>query len=143
MIWTDKKIQQWKQTAFNRAWKGLESQGWERCVAEDTGECLWILRIQESDVTRCAVGWVLDDQLLEDRRRQDYADRVEGEHRAVWRSDLLPAELPKPEDPDQELALTRFLGELEEAHDKTRTPTRLRSEIRKVAAKHNLEVPKC
>ena len=66
-----------KQEAFDKAVRGLASQGWERSV-DVSG--LWpVCSYRGPGGRRCAIGWLISDELAEDRegcavREFDYSE---------------------------------------------------------------------
>ena len=49
------------QLMFDRAWNGLKSQGWERCVRGILGDCVYRVTLEDGTVRHCAWGWVDKD----------------------------------------------------------------------------------
>lgn len=138
--WSKQKLHDWMQEAFNRSWRGLASQQWERGRAEND-ECVWAAR-KDGSVLRCAVGWILDDTRLLELLDSEDGLPVHGDFSDVWDRDVLPSALPKPDNQDDQFELSGFLSELQQAHDQSDALTRdMESNLRELAHSYNLRVP--
>ena len=137
---TDVDVHQWCQTAFNKAWEGLASQGWEKCTDQE-GSCVWAMEMEGGEVRHCAVGWLIDPEKMPP---MDEYGVVQGEYETALAEELLIPELPTLNDVEWHYHHCKTcLGELQLAHDTNYTHIGMNmvGAMERVAAKYGLKVP--
>lgn len=111
-----------EQEIFNAAVRGLASQGFERCVAEN-GNCVY----NGPDGRHCALGWVVPE---EDRHLL-----IEGTspyHLSVGLISTVRG--------NDDISLN-FLASLQQAHDKAANAEKVKQNLRNFGREHDLELP--
>lgn len=125
-----KTEREWRQAAFNLAFRGLRYQGFERsAVRRDYvgTTCLYRKSGEASGRVCCAVGWLIPD----DKFDADYnSARVECAEGMIM-------------DALQPITVERlsFLSSLQRAHDSGDTPNTMERNLRDFATKHRLRIP--
>lgn len=109
------------QEMFNRAYLGLRSQGFERCMSDDRDRCCYL----NYKGMRCAWGWVDTDLTSFDERNvTELAEHCTG----------IAGELDKDG--------IIFAQELQEAHDYGASPPVMMNNLQQLVNKYNLTIPK-
>lgn len=108
-----------RQEMFDRAVKGLASQGWERSLGAG-GKCSY----RGVDGRRCAVGWLLDDEDVDGFAQVPYGG--------------LPSHVRSKLGGDTHYC---FVGHLQNAHDYGKTPIDMRCNLRNLAEWYGLALP--
>lgn len=133
-------MQEIKQALFDRAVKGLASQGFAPSYLPDNGTCAY----RGEDGKRCAVGHLIPDAV--------YKPEMEG-HNALdllapgssWGAGLRATDLEGMAgydiDEGQEQELAEFLFGLQGCHDSTASPGVMRVELQDFADLHGLALP--
>lgn len=109
------------QRKFNKAYKGLASQGFEKSVRGADDMCAYRGRGK----TRCAIGWLIPDEL--------YKKSFEG--CAADESKVLEAAGFEEDD-------FLFANDLQDAHDRSITPNEIKEALQRFARNWELTVPK-
>lgn len=110
-----------KQEMFDRAYRGLASQGWKR--AADGGRCLYLT----DDGRRCAWGWI-DPEATASVEAMSIGDVRDLKYERVGLASSLDKE-------DLNFAL-----DLQQEHDMSTDRTLARN-MREFAARHSLAIP--
>lgn len=113
-----------KQEIFNKAYRGLESQGFQRSARRD--RCLY----RGPDGLKCAVGWLIPDEKYEGRIEMYVLNINELEFMEYLTPILGPL---TPED-------VIFLRHLQSAHDQP-APDDMKYALHRFASTHNLTIP--
>ncbi len=116
-----------RQEMFNRAWNGLKSQGFERCMALCGGheQCAYT---DETGTKHCAWGWV------------DPAAAASGSAGSVYLLQDEKVGIAGAVD-KYDYAMVKFMADLQSAHDSGKTPADMEQHLRSFALKYELEIP--
>ena len=109
-----------KQEMFNRAVRGLRSQGWEQAYSNERGSCVY----ETEDGKRCAYGWI-DPSLGR--------ETIGSVQTLCYRKIGLAAELDR-------IAIL-FAEELQMAHDTSKNSEHMRTKFVMLAEIHGLTWP--
>lgn len=124
--------QEWKQAAFNGAFRGLRHQGFQRALARKdlADRCVYRAGGNRDARVCCAVGWLIPD----DRWVPELNSGIVVSHPVV-RNMVTPLLQPLT---DKRAA---WLRALQGIHDGNDVPSLMERELRQFAAKHNLTIP--
>lgn len=115
--------QEWKQKAFNGAYRGLQWQGFEKSRNERLGHCAF----RGEDGMCCALGWLIPGKPPEAISVAEVASKY-----------LAPGLRLKVPVSLRRLA---FLRSLMHAHDSSRGPEDMKSRLERLALESDLEIP--
>lgn len=116
-----------KQEMFDKAVKGLASQGFEKCWDGDT--CKY-----KKGKSRCAVGWLLPEKLKSiDGQNRTRIESIDCDVLGLIDSYKVPTFISDNDD---------FLDGLQCAHDESDDPANMVLRLKEFAATHDLEIPK-
>lgn len=115
-----------EQSIFNRAVKGLASQGFKRCVNADD-HCKLRYRGR-----KCAVGWLIPDEKYKCSMESASGVAVYNAERYCKGVGLSKAYVP----------FIQLLADLQTAHDQSRCPEDMKDRLRDVAETRGLTLPK-
>lgn len=124
------------QEIFNRAWRGLEAQGWRRAMAAPTQPdeqlCTYYRRTPDGEVLRCAWGHVDPEGTVAQDPHTGEVVAAETAWSALAKRKLGIAVQRSQLD---------FIGRLVWAHDEGYTPETMRKTMTDLATAYGLEVP--
>lgn len=113
-----------KQEILNKAVAGLASQRFERSETEE--QVIGIsCRYRGDSGRKCAVGWLIPDEAYMPRMEKLMAETIAFTVLGI-----------------QESTTIDFLGELQEAHDCSMSPSEMMGNLTDLAKNHGLVVPK-
>jgi hypothetical protein len=123
-----------KQEMFDRAWKGLKSQGFKRCMKPESGRaCVYA----DGKGNHCAWGWVDPEGTVDKNGVPFNGGIAEIRHR----SGTLAAEMFGDEDMNNPSALYAFAEQLQRCHDLSKNEKDMESTPRVFAMLWCIRIP--